>query len=140
MKRKTANQLSPLLKAKTQIERYAFEEIKAEKKRALDRARDLQSAALAAREDPNSDVMAGYFTQNEKHITHALARSKSELERAESMAEPLAQKRKVLQSALQKELALKKIAAALDVSHRKARNKTEERQHELIRALQRGDH
>lgn len=135
MKRKIAKQLLPLLKAKTQIERYAYEEIAAENQRARDQAEALRAEAMAARNDQATELMAGYYAQNEKHMDRALDHSRIQDERAENLVGPMNAKRKDVQSSFQRELALKKITAALDEEHRKDKNKAEERQHEMIRAL-----
>jgi hypothetical protein len=135
MKRDTAIQLMSLLKAKTQLERFSYEDIRQQNLTALQKASSLRKQATAKPEHQPADSKATLYQHNENHISRLLSSSRIEKQRADSMIDTMIERRNKVQAALQRELALKEMAARLEEEHRKKRNKQEEGQHEHLRAI-----
>ena len=135
MNRKTASQLTLLLKAKTQLERFQYEDIKKQHSAAIQNAAALHEEAIRSSPVEHKDGNAAVYQLNEKHVSHLLKNSKTEQSRADSMLDALNENLSNVKNALQRELALKEMSKKLETEYRAIRNKQEESQHEHVRSL-----
>ncbi len=135
MKQETVNHLASLMKTKTQLERFNYEEVKQRNLDALQNAAALRKEALTRPEIPPSESGAMLFQQHEKHVTRLLEDAKLKKQYADSLIDVMGQRRQMVKIALQREIALKDMARKLEEEHRKSRNKREEAQHEHVRSM-----
>ena len=136
MKPNDAAQLLSLMKAKTQVEQIAFENIKRRQALTLEKAAQLRQEAKAPSNAEPGEFSADFYRQGAAHVTRLLENAKEHEQKAEMMTEDLNTSRNRLEKALQRELALENLADRFAAEARRETNKAEEGQHELVRTVQ----
>ena len=135
MKQETVRRLVSLMKTKTQLERFNYEEVKHRNQAALQNADALRKEAMATHQIQPSESGAMLYQQHEKHVTRLFANAKSEKQYADSLIDLMGERRVKVKAALQREIALEEVKKRLDNEYRQSRNKREETQHELVRSM-----
>jgi len=135
VKQKTISRLVSLMKTKTQLERFNYEEVKQRNLAALQNAATLRKEALTMPEILPSESGAMIFKQHEKHVTRLLETAKLKKQYADSLIDVMGERRQMVKAALQREMALKEMARKLEEERRQSRNKREEAQHEHVRSM-----
>jgi len=135
VKQETVHKLASLMKTKTQLERFQYEEVKQHNMSALQEAAKLRGQALTMPQAMPENSGAMVFQQHEKNVTRLLDHAKSKKQYADSLVDLMDERRQMVKAALQREIALEEIANRLKEEQRISRNKREEAQHEHVRSM-----
>ncbi len=133
MKPKTAEQLLALMKAKTRIQKYAFEDAKRQSEEKFERADALRKAALslpASEETSPADLMnAARFSGTR------LAEARKARIEAANMTPLIEKRRRQIHQALKRELGMAGLSSRIETAARKAEAGAEEDRLESVRSL-----
>jgi len=135
MKQSEAQQLLSLMAAKTEIEQYAYGDLKRREAALHDLADMLRRQAKICDKSVGEATAASAIKQEAARTTHMMERAKECEQKARDMTPELYAGRKRLEHALQRELAIKKLSAALAKKARKKAEDAEEGQRELLRTV-----
>ena len=135
MKQSEAQQLLSLMAAKTEIEQYAYGGLKRREAALYDLADMLRQQAKVCDESPNEYTAASAIKQDAARTVHMMERAKECESKAREMTPALFEARQRLERALQREMAIKKLSAALAQKARKKAEDAEEGQRELLRTV-----
>lgn len=140
MKRGKLGKLLPLIKAKTQLEKFVFEQIRCEQDSLLQRAAMLRKTAMqpmvAGRAEKSS---VSFLAHGERHASQRLGQARMARLDADKLSDAAAAQRDKVVIALQREHALAQLALSFEKQQRTAQNKREEGRHEglqIVRALE----
>lgn len=135
MKQSEAQQLLSLMAAKTEVEQYAYGDLKRREGALYDLADMLRRQAKVYDESACGPAAASAIKQEAARTTHMMERAKECEQKARDMTPELYKGRKRLERALQRELAMKKLSIALAEKARKKAEDAEEGQRELLRTV-----
>ncbi|MHA7872187.1 MAG: hypothetical protein ACX939_07555 [Hyphococcus sp.] len=134
MRPKEAQRLHALMQAKTQVEQYAYAATRSERDALLSNAAALRRrAAMQNKQDEES---AALLRLQAMQAGKLLEKARSLSEDAAALSASVEARRKFLERALQRELALGKLVEAQEAEARKTRNDHDEGQQEIARMIQ----
>lgn len=134
MKQNEAQQLLSLMAAKTEIEQYAYGDLKRREAALHDLADMLRRQATVCGKHAG-ETAASVMKQDAARTVHMMERAKECEDKAREMAPELYESRQRLEQALQRELAIKKLSTVLADKARKKAEAAEESQRELLRTV-----
>ena len=136
MKQSEAQQLLSLMAAKTEVEQYAYGDLKRREAALYNLADMLRAQAKACDALFTEPAGVSAIKQEAARTSHLMERAKECEQKAREMTPELFEGRKRLEKALQRELALQKLSTALAKKARKKAEDAEEGRRELLRTVQ----